>query len=88
MPTKLSALLVQDRVVSFRQMDAAVQRQRLAGASAAVLRAVFGHPGELLGVQETEAGVGRCDEVAATLGRIQAHADVAGGRVHTAPLKE
>jgi len=31
MPPKLSALLVQDRVVSFRQMDAALQRQRRLG---------------------------------------------------------
>lgn len=46
MPTKLSALLVQDRVVSFRQMDAAVQRQQAKGGRIGTNLLELGHVDE------------------------------------------
>lgn len=46
MPTKLSALLVQDRVVSFRQMDAAVQRQQALGGRIGTNLLELGHVDE------------------------------------------
>ena len=46
MPSKLSALLVQDRVVSFRQMDAAVQRQQKLGGRVGTNLMELGHVDE------------------------------------------
>lgn len=46
MPSKLSALLVQDRVVGFRQMDAAVQRQAQVGGRIGTALLELGHVDE------------------------------------------
>ena len=70
------------------RVDLRVQRHRFAGEVAADLPRVGVHPRQSRGIEESQAGVGRRDQIAAALGLVQSHADVARRGVRVASLEQ
>src|SRR6185295_2473337 len=70
------------------RVDLRVQRHCFAGKITAELPRTRVDPRQSRRIEETKAGVGRRDQIAATLGLVQSHADVARRGVHVASLEQ